>query len=149
MEPSYLQEAAAGVGGGDDTVLEAGKQNAVFEPFVFFIEAVVLPRQARDKHIGKTQKRTGVSLGVAAVVTADGMATPVSKEQAGLHANMRRGQLPQSPEYAGKAVIRRVAGKQAVLFPLLMLKMDAFTKTGSGQTQRKPLNTTRFAYSCD
>ena len=119
-----------------------------FEQFVD-MEAVVLPRQARDKHIGKTQKQTGVSLGVAAVVTADGMATPVSKEQAGLHANMRRGQLPQSPEYAGKAVIRRVAGKEAVLFPLLMLKMDAFTKTGSGQTQGKPLNTTRFAYSCD
>jgi hypothetical protein len=77
------------------------------------------------------------------------MATPVSKEQAGLHANMRRGQLPQSPEYAGKAVIRRVAGKEAVSFPRFILKLDALTKTGSGQTQRKPLNTTRFAYSCD
>jgi hypothetical protein len=38
VEPSYLQEAAAGVGGGDDTVLEAGKQNAVFEPFVFLLK---------------------------------------------------------------------------------------------------------------
>ena len=61
-------------------------------------------------------------------MTADGVATPVSKEQAGLHANMRRGQLPQSPEYAGKAVIRRVAGKEAVSFPRFILKLDAFTK---------------------
>jgi hypothetical protein len=77
------------------------------------------------------------------------MATPVSKEQAGLHANMRRGQLPQSPEYAGKAVIRRVAGKEAVSFPRFILKLDAFTKTGSGQTWGKLKLKTRFACSCD
>jgi len=48
VEPSYLQEAAAGVGGGDDTVLEAGKETPCLRRI--YIETIVLPRQARDKH---------------------------------------------------------------------------------------------------